>query len=47
MWKMALNHPNIFSKEQTVDKMSDNEVLSPENPGPGWDNILLAQKINN
>ena len=26
--------------------MSDHELLSPDNSGSGWDNVLLAQKIN-
>ena len=35
MWKLALNHANIFSKQQTVGKMSGYELLSPENSGSG------------
>ena len=27
-------------------KMSDYELLSQDNSGSGWDNVLLAQKIN-
>ena len=46
MWKLALNHANILSKQQTVGKMSDHELLSLDNSGSGWDNVLLAQKIN-
>ena len=46
MWKLALNHANIFSKQQAVGKMSDYELLSPDNSGSGWDNVLLAQKNN-
>ena len=46
MWKLALNHANIFSKQQTVGKMSDYELLSSDNPGSRWDNVLLTQKIN-
>ena len=46
MWELALNHANIFSGQQTVGKMSDYELLSPDNSGSGWDNVLLAQKIN-
>ena len=46
MWKLALNHANIFSKQQTVCKMSDHELLSPDNSESGWDNVVLAQKIN-
>ena len=46
MWKLAPNHANIFSKQQTVCKMSDHELLSPDNSDSGWDNVLLAQKIN-
>ena len=48
MWKLALNHANIFSKQQTMGKMSDHELISPDNSGSGWDNVLLllAQKIN-
>ena len=46
MWKLALNHANIFSKLQTVGKMFDQELISPDNSGSGWDNVLLAQKIN-
>ena len=42
MWK----HANIFSKQQTVRKMSDHELLPLDNSGSGWDNVLLAQKIN-
>ena len=42
----ALNHANIFSKQQTVGKMSDHKLLSLGNSGSGWDNVLLAQKIN-
>ena len=26
--------------------MSNHELLSPDNPGTVWDNVLLAQKIN-
>ena len=26
--------------------MSDNELLSPDNSGSGWDNVLLAYKID-
>ena len=33
MWKLALNHANIFSKQQTVGKMSDHELLLPDNSG--------------
>ena len=43
MWKLALNHAINFSKQQTVGKMSDHELLSPDNSGSGWENILLAQ----
>ena len=46
MWKLALNHANIFSKQKTVGKMFDHELLSPDNSGFGWDNVFLAQKIN-
>ena len=46
IWKLALNHENIFAKEQTVGKISDNELYSPDNSGSGWDNVLLAQKGN-
>ena len=46
MWKLALNHASIFSKQQTVGNMSDHELLSPDNSGSGWDNAFLAQKIN-
>ena len=46
MWKLALNHANNFSKEQTVGKIPDQELLLPDNFGSGWDNVLLAQKIN-
>ena len=46
MWKLALDHANISSKQQTVGKMSDHEILLPDNPGSGWDNVVLAQKIN-
>ena len=44
MWKLALNHANILSKEQTVGKMSDHDLFSPDNSGSSWDNVLLAQK---
>ena len=43
---LALNHANIFSKQQTVGKMSDHELLSRDNSGSVWNNVLLAQKIN-
>ena len=46
MWKLAFNHANIFSKLQTVGKMSDHEFISPDNSGSGLNNVLLAQKIN-
>ena len=46
MWKLALNHAKIFSKQQTVGKISYHELVSPDNSGSGWDNSLLAQKIN-
>ena len=46
MWKPALNHAHIFSKQQTVAKMSAYELLSPDNSGSGGDNVLLAQKFN-
>ena len=46
MWKLVLNHANIFPKQQTVEKISDHELLSTDNSGSGWDNILFAQKIN-
>ena len=46
MWKLAPNHASIFSKQQTVGKISDNELLSPENSGPGWNNVFLPQEIN-
>ena len=46
MWKLTLNHANIFSIQQTVGKMSDHELLSPDNSGSGWDNVLLTQKFN-
>ena len=46
MWKLALNHANIFSKQQTMEKISDYELLSLDNSGSAWDNVLLAQKIN-
>ena len=46
MWKLALNHANIFSKQQTMGKLSHHELLSPDNSRFGWDNVLLAQKIN-
>ena len=45
-WKLALNHANIFIKQQTVDQMSDYELLSPDNIGSGWEIVLLVQKIN-
>ena len=41
------NHANIFSKQQTVGKMSDYELLLPNNFGSGWDKVHLAQKGNN
>ena len=46
MRKLALNHANFLLKQQTVDKMSDRELLSLENSGSGWDNVPLARKIN-
>ena len=46
IWKLALNHANIFSKQQTMSKMSNHELLSPDNSGSGWDNVLVGQKIN-
>ena len=46
VWKLALNRANILSKQQTVGKMSDYELLSPENSGSGWTNVFLAQKID-
>ena len=46
IWKLALNHANIFSKQQTVGKLSDYELLLLDNSGSGWDNAILAQKIN-
>ena len=42
--KLAINHANIISKQQTVGKISDHELLSPENFGSGWDKVFLAQK---
>ena len=27
--------------------MSDHELLLPDNSGSGWDNVLLAHKLNN
>ena len=47
MWKLAPNHKKIFSKQQTVGKMSGHELLSLGNSGFGWDHVLLAQKSNN
>ena len=29
-----------------MGKMSDHELLSPDNSRSGWDNVLLDQKIN-
>ena len=46
MWKLALNHANIFSRLQKPGKMSDYELFSPDNFASGWNNVLLAQKIN-
>ena len=46
MWKLAPNQANILSKQQTVGKMPDHELISPDNSGSCWDNVLLAQKIN-
>ena len=43
--KLALNHANIFSKQQTVGQISDHELLSPDNSWSGWDNALLVQKV--
>ena len=43
MWKLALNHAN-FVKEQKAGKMSDHELLSLDNSGSGWDNVLIIQK---
>ena len=36
----------IFSKQQTVGKMSDHELLPPDNSGSGLDNVHFVQKIN-
>ena len=47
MWKLALNRANIFQKQQSVGRMSGHELFSPDNSGSGWDNILLAQNVNN
>ena len=46
MCKLAHNHANIFPKQQTVCKMSDHELLSPDNSGSGRDNVFMAQKNN-
>ena len=46
MWKLALSPAYIFSKQQTVGKMSDIELLSTENSVSVWGNVLLAPKIN-
>ena len=46
MWKLALNNVNTFSKQQIVGNMSGHELLSPDNSGSDWDNVLLAQKSN-
>ena len=46
MWKLTFNHAKICTKQQTVGKMSDHELLSPDNFGSGWYNVLLAQKSN-
>ena len=29
-----------------MGKMSDDELISPDNSGSGWDNVLLAKKVN-
>ena len=46
MWKMDLADANVFSKQQTVSKMPEDELFSPDNSESGWDNVLLAQTIN-
>ena len=45
MWKLALNHANILLKQQTVGKMSDHELLSLDNSGSGWGNVLLISGV--
>ena len=35
-----------FLKSTNVAKIQDHELLLPDNFGSGWDNVLLAQKIN-
>ena len=45
MWKLALNHANILSKQQTVGKMSVHKLFSPDSSGSGPGNVLLAQEI--
>ena len=47
MRKLALWYANNFSKQKTVGKMSDHELLSPDNSGYDWDNVILAEKNNN
>ena len=42
MWKLALNSGNIFLKQETMGKMSDNELISLDNSCSGWVNVLLA-----
>ena len=44
--KLAFIHGSIFSKQQTVGKMPFHELLSLDNSGSGWDNVLLIQKFN-
>ena len=45
MWKLALSC-KYFSKQRTVGKLSDHELLSPDSSGSGWENVLLAQKVS-
>ena len=44
--ELALICANIFSKQQTVGKMSVHKFLSTDSSASDWDNVLLAQKIN-
>ena len=46
LWKLVLNHAKILLKQQTVDEISDHELLSPDNSGSDWANVFVAQNIN-
>ena len=44
MWKLALNHANFFSKQQTMGKMSHHELLSPDNSRSAISSCLKKHK---